>query len=97
MIQDIEHASMDFSIHAQEDICPLDQRTLQQARPAIAFSKYLIIFQLSFSIILCICAGFIDSGLVFMISLGELMVICFPTYFYLSWALRDVVLHKTEV
>lgn len=99
---DIEHSSMDFSIHAQDDICPLDQKTLSQARPALAVSKFLIIFQYLYFLAMCGMAASIQSEsernkLIFYAVFGELLIVCVPAYFYLSWALRDVIMRKTDL
>lgn len=99
---DMEHSSMDFTIHAQDDICPLDQKTLSQARPALSISKGLIIFQYLYFLAMCGVAVSLSNEttrktVLFEAVFGELMAVCVPAYFYLSWALRDVILRKTDL
>jgi len=99
---DIEHSSMDFSIHAQDDICPLDQKTLSQARPALAISKGLIIFQYLYFVAMIGIAAITSTEserkqILFVAVFGELLGVCIPAYFYLSWALRDVIMRKTDL
>jgi hypothetical protein len=93
--KDIEHASMDFSLHAQEDICPIDQKTLSRARPALFASKVLIIFQFLYFVAACMTPFIHKESLQYVVFV-ELMVVCIPAYVYLSVMLRDVILRKTH-
>jgi len=94
---DFEHTSMDFSLHSQDEICPLDQKTLAQARPALKASKYLLIFQWIYSISVILVAGLVEQKVTYIIVYSEILFACMPMYCYLSWALRDVILRKTDV
>lgn len=91
----IEHMSADFSFLVQDDICPLDQKTLSRARPAQRFGRVLIIFQYLYFIALCALEAFISEKRLFQLVYGELMLVCIPAYCYLGFALRDVILRKT--
>lgn len=93
---DIEHSSMDFSLHTQEDICPIDQKTLARARPALFASKVLIIFQFLYFVAACMTPFILkgrDDVLQYVVFV-ELMAVCIPAYVYLSVMLRDVILRK---
>jgi hypothetical protein len=94
IVIDIEHASMDFSLHAQEDICPVDQNALSHARPALSFSRILIVFQFLFFFGAC-SLPFIKPDILQQVVFGELLVVCIPAFCYLSWMLRGVILHKS--
>lgn len=96
-VTDNDMQSMEFSLYMQDEICPLDHKTLTRARPALAVSKFLIVFQYLYFIALCPLAYFVDPNTINLAVFSELMIICIPSYCYLAWALRDVILHKTDV
>jgi membrane-bound metal-dependent hydrolase YbcI (DUF457 family) len=95
---DIEHTTMDYSASSYKDIiCPIDITTLEKSKKCLKITKILEVFQYSFFIIIAVLA-FLVLELEYVITAvtAELLFVCVPSFCYLAWNFRKILLLKME-
>jgi len=97
---DIEHGSMFYSAASFKDImCPIDSGTLSKAKQGIKITTVFTGFQFFFFAVVTVLAAVkvIPYNYVVLIVFVDILVFCVPSFCYLSWIFRKILILKMEV
>ena len=87
------------TVSFKDVICPLDTKTLTQARMYLKVTKILEISQYVFFTIVTILSVLVFSNkheVVKAIVYGEILVVCVPSFYILAWKFQKLLLLKME-
>ena len=91
---------MFYSAASFKDIlCPIDSKSLTQAKRGIKVTNFFAILQILVFTVVTILAvvKIIPYDDVVFIMFVEILGICVPSFYYLSWIFRKILILKMEV